>query len=81
MVCFETSLRIEPATGLCEYHTAWPIPADNEEKLGYAIVNLQKTPHGEDEQLVVRDKVDDVMRYLMGRLGYSCEWDVIVIDD
>lgn len=81
VVCFGTSLRIEPAAGLCEYPTAWPIPADSEEKLGYAIVNLQKTPYDEDAQLVVRAKVDDVMRYLMGKLGYSCDWDAIVIDD
>mmetsp|Transcript_8732 Transcript_8732/g.18465 ORF Transcript_8732/g.18465 Transcript_8732/m.18465 type:complete len:346 (-) Transcript_8732:271-1308(-) len=81
VVCFGTSLRIEPAAGLCEYPTAWPIPADSEEKLGYAIVNLQKTPYDEGAQLVVRARVDDAMTYLMGKLGYSRDWDAIFIDD
>jgi len=80
VVCLGTSLRIEPAAGLCEYPELWPIPKEKK-ALGYAIVNLQETPYDEDAELVVRAKVDDVMKGLMERLGYEYNWDAIVIDD
>jgi mono-ADP-ribosyltransferase sirtuin 6 len=40
-------------------------------KLGYAIVNLQPTPYDDGAALVIRGKVDDVMKGLMEKLGYG----------
>jgi mono-ADP-ribosyltransferase sirtuin 6 len=45
-----------------------------ETKLGYAIVNLQPTPYDDGAAIVIRGKVDDVMRSLMEKLGYG-PWD------
>ena len=45
-----------------------------ETKLGYAIVNLQPTPYDDGAVLVIRGKVDDVMKGLMEKLGYDA-WD------
>ena len=42
-----------------------------ETKLGYAIVNLQPTPYDDGAALVIRGKVDDVMKGLMEKLGYG----------
>ena len=44
-------------------------------KLGYIIVNLQQTPYDDKATLVMRAKVDDVMRGLMSKLGYASNWD------
>mmetsp|Transcript_37160 Transcript_37160/g.68289 ORF Transcript_37160/g.68289 Transcript_37160/m.68289 type:complete len:372 (-) Transcript_37160:206-1321(-) len=88
VLCLGTSLRIEPAGGLCTYPT-YPTAAASSggkkkggkkkkkasEKLGYAIVNLQRTPYDEGAALVVRGRVDDVMKGLMEKLGYGCDWD------
>mmetsp|Transcript_27600 Transcript_27600/g.58975 ORF Transcript_27600/g.58975 Transcript_27600/m.58975 type:complete len:315 (-) Transcript_27600:197-1141(-) len=48
-----------------------------ETKLGYVIVNLQQTPYDDGAALVVRAKVDDVMKGLMEKLGYGYNWDAI----
>jgi hypothetical protein len=45
-----------------------------EPKRGYAIVNLQPTPYDDRAALVIRGKVDDVMKGLMEKLGYGA-WD------
>lgn len=42
-----------------------------ETKLGYAIVNLQPTPYDDGAALVIRGKVDDVMKGIMEKLGYD----------
>lgn len=76
IVCMGTSLRIEPAGGLCMF--AKDADASNKKKgrkLGYVIVNLQVTPYDDDASLIIRGKVDDVMEGLMRRLGYSHDWD------
>ena len=46
-------------------------------KIGYVIVNLQTTPYDNEvgNALIVRAKVDDVMRVLMEKLGYKSDWD------
>ena len=44
----------------------------------YAIVNLQPPPYDDGVKLLVRGRVDDVMRGLMERLGYGAnekDWD------
>jgi mono-ADP-ribosyltransferase sirtuin 6 len=41
--------------------------------LGYVIVNLQPTPYDDGAALVIRAKVDDVMREVMDKLGYGDE--------
>ena len=43
-------------------------------KIGYAIVNLQPTPYDDGAAIVIRGKVDDVMKGLMEKLGYG-PWD------
>ena len=50
-------------------------PKKKETKLGYIIVNLQQTPYDDKAILVMRAKVDDVMRGLMSKLGYASNWD------
>ena len=42
--------------------------------LGYVIVNLQPTPYDDGAALVIRAKVDDVMREVMKKLGYGEDW-------
>lgn len=86
ILCLGTSLRIEPAANLCTFaqnEEESPSPkkkgkknTSNKQntKLGYVIVNLQKTPYDDDAALVIRGKVDDVMKDLMLRLGYD-DWD------
>ena len=49
------------------------IKKDN--RLGYAVVNLQVTPYDDEAALVVRGKVDDVMKALMSKLGYNGDWE------
>ncbi|KAL7547035.1 hypothetical protein ACHAWF_010348 [Thalassiosira exigua] len=82
VLCLGTSLRIEPAASLCTY----PIEGRNEMKgkknkvdgggkVGCVIVNLQVTPYDEEAALVIRAKVDDVMKALMSKLGYEKGWD------
>ncbi|KAL7472459.1 hypothetical protein ACHAXS_012746 [Conticribra weissflogii] len=117
ILCLGTSLRIEPAAGLCELamvgaesslrdrgddygvdvkerraeeqekdgierttgrkrrrvENLQPKPTGS--KLGYVIVNLQVTPYDDDATLVIRGKVDDVMKELMKKLGYQGNWD------
>jgi mono-ADP-ribosyltransferase sirtuin 6 len=81
IICLGTSLRIEPAASLCTFArpdlsaTTREEKTRNEKKLGYVIVNLQKTPYDDQATLVVRGKVDDVMEGLMQRLGYERNWD------
>lgn len=90
VLCLGTSLRIEPAASLCTYPTAAATDPSGEggtkkkgrkkmvmmkEKLGFAIVNLQQTPYDESAALVVRGKVDDVMKAVMWKLGYGNNWD------
>lgn len=116
ILCLGTSLRIEPAAGLCELAMVGAESTlddqdddgdvgeggrfevqeeDNTEqitvrkrrkvenlrskpkrrKLGYVIVNLQVTPYDDDAALVIRGKVDDVMKELMKKLGYQSNWD------
>ena len=76
IICMGTSLRIEPAGGLCMF--AKDTAANNNKtkgrKLGFVIVNLQVTPYVDDASLIIRGKVDDVMEGLMCRLGYSRDW-------
>ena len=85
VVCLGTSLRIEPAGGLCTYAT-YPdrerqgrcekkTTKQGNEKLGYVIVNLQETPYDEGAVLVIRGRVDDVMKGVMEKLGYSQDWE------
>jgi mono-ADP-ribosyltransferase sirtuin 6 len=40
-------------------------------KLGYVIINLQPTPYDDGATLIIRAKVDDVMQFLMHKLGYT----------
>ena len=88
ILCFGTSLRIEPAASLCMYNSQDKSTASSSgkskgkkhckaegHKFGYVIVNLQKTPYDEGAALVIRGKVDDVMKGLMWRLGYRDDWD------
>jgi len=58
-ICLGTSLRIEPAGSL-------PTLAKN-----YVIVNLQITPKDENAALVIRARVDDVMKDLMEKLDIA----------
>ncbi len=44
-----------------------------QQSLGYVIVNLQPTPYDDGAALVIRAKVDDVMRGVMEKLGYGEE--------
>lgn len=84
VLCLGTSLRIEPAASLCTYPT-YPASVSKKKKgrkkrkprtkLGYAIVNLQQTPYDDGAALVLRGKVDDVMKGVMGRLGYNDNWE------
>ena len=39
-----------------------------------AIVNLQVTPKDERAKLIIRAKVDEVMKSLMCNLGYKSDW-------
>lgn len=73
IICMGTSLRIEPAGGLCELSK--PTGKGKIKKLGYVIVNLQVTPYDEGAALIIRGKVDEVMKGLMWRLGYDRDWD------
>lgn len=73
IICMGTSLRIEPAGGLCEF--AKEVGDGKKKKLGYVIVNLQVTPYDDGAALIIRGKVDEVMEGLMWRLGYSRDWD------
>mmetsp|Transcript_25820 Transcript_25820/g.54567 ORF Transcript_25820/g.54567 Transcript_25820/m.54567 type:complete len:393 (-) Transcript_25820:162-1340(-) len=84
VLCLGTSLRIEPAGGLCTYPTGSSYTkgkkkkkggTNNNNKVGYAIVNLQQTPYDEGAALIVRRRVDETMRGLMEILGYGCDWD------
>jgi len=117
ILCLGTSLRIEPAAGLCELAMVGADSTINDHddddgdvgeegrveeqeeddaeqitvrtrrkvenlqskpkgrKLGYVIVNLQVTPYDDDATLVIRGKVDDVMKELMKKLGYQSNWD------
>ncbi|ACI64099.1 Sir2- type regulatory transcription factor silent information regulator protein, partial [Thalassiosira pseudonana CCMP1335] len=81
IVCLGTSLRIEPAGSLCTFANPTKEGGGSgggggrSSKLGYAIVNLQQTPYDDGAALVIRAKVDDVMRGLMARLGYEDDWD------
>lgn len=87
VLCLGTSLRIEPAGGLCEYPKKYgngkPETGKSykkrrktltSEKLGYAIVNLQQTPYDDGAALVIKGRVDDVMKGVMEKLGYA-DWD------
>jgi len=56
-ICLGTSLRIEPVGSL-------PTMAKS-----FVIVNLQVTPHDDKAKLIIRAFVDDVMEYLMEKLG------------
>ena len=62
VICLGTSLRIEPAGSL---------PTTAKE---FVIVNLQETPKDKEENcsLIIKARVDDVMKYLMVQLGL---WD------
>jgi len=62
VICLGTSLRIEPAGSL-------PTSAKK-----FVIVNLQETPKDEEKNccLIIKARVDDVMKDLMSRLGYEC---------
>jgi NAD+-dependent protein deacetylase sirtuin 6 len=62
VVCLGTSLRINPIGSL-------PLLAKE-----FVIVNLQATPFDDDASLIIRAKVDDVMKELMSRLDYRMEW-------
>jgi len=57
VLCLGTSLRIEPAGNL-------PTLAKK-----FVIVNLQPTPYDNDAELVIRCRVDDVMKHLMEECG------------
>lgn len=59
VLCLGTSLRIEPAGSL-------PLKAKK-----FVVVNLQQTPYDDKACLVIRSRVDDVLRDLMGRLGFA----------
>jgi NAD+-dependent protein deacetylase sirtuin 6 len=64
VLCLGTSLRIEPAGSL-------PTLAQR-----FVIVNLQDTPKDQKAALIIRAKVDDVMKELMRRLGHGDDaWD------
>lgn len=81
ILCLGTSLRIEPAASLCTYPNTDNNNDGNKKKkkqheqpsLGYVIVNLQPTPYDDGAALVIRAKVDDVMRGVMEKLGYGEE--------
>lgn len=75
IICMGTSLRIEPAGGLCMCAKEVGKRKKQKKKLGYVIVNLQVTPYDHDAALIIRGKVDDVMEGLMWRLGYRSDWD------
>jgi mono-ADP-ribosyltransferase sirtuin 6 len=77
IICMGTSLNIEPAASLCTFaqEDAMAAATTKKKKLGYVIINLQKTPYDDEAALVIRGKVDDVMEGLMWRLGYSRDWD------
>jgi NAD+-dependent protein deacetylase sirtuin 6 len=62
VVCLGTSLRINPVGSL-------PSLAKK-----FVIVNLQATPYDDDASLIIRAKVDDVMKELMSQLGYPIKW-------
>jgi len=57
VICLGTSLRIEPAGSL-------PLLAKK-----YVIVNMQATPKDDDAELLIRAKVDYVMKEILCRLG------------
>lgn len=89
ILCLGTSLRIEPAASLCTYPNSnhgnkkkskKKMKMDEQDakqhvqqSLGYVIVNLQPTPYDDGAALVIRAKVDDVMRGVMEKLGYGEE--------
>jgi NAD-dependent SIR2 family protein deacetylase len=60
-ICLGTSLRIEPAGSL-------PTLAKQ-----YVIINLQITPKDDQATLVIRAKVDDVMKDLLTRMNIDIE--------
>jgi NAD-dependent SIR2 family protein deacetylase len=62
VICLGTSLRIEPAASL-------PLLAQN----GYVVVNMQVTPKDCGAKLVIRARVDDVMKDMMQRFGLDEE--------
>mmetsp|Transcript_18543 Transcript_18543/g.74032 ORF Transcript_18543/g.74032 Transcript_18543/m.74032 type:complete len:376 (-) Transcript_18543:493-1620(-) len=62
-LCLGTSLRITPAADL-------PLTAKR-----FVVVNLQPTPHDAQAALVVRARVDDVMRHLLDALGLDLDVD------
>lgn len=74
ILCLGTSLRIEPAGGLCLFAKEAE-KKKRRRKLGYVIVNLQVTPYDDGANLIIRGKVDEVMEGLMMRLGYNSDWD------
>ena len=74
ILCLGTSLRIEPAGGLCLFAKETE-KKKHRRKLGYVIVNLQVTPYDDGANLIIRGKVDEVMEGLMARLGYHRDWD------
>jgi mono-ADP-ribosyltransferase sirtuin 6 len=62
IITLGTSLRMEPAASLT-------LRGKN-----YVVVNLQETPYDEDATLVIRGKVDLLMRALLGKLGHADDW-------
>lgn len=62
-ICLGTSLRIDPANQL-------PLKAKK-----CVIVNLQKTPMDSQAHLIIRERVDTVMKDVLEHLGYSTSLD------
>ena len=61
VICLGTSLRIFPANQL-------PIKAKK-----FVVVNLQQTLMDDEASLIIREKVDTVLKDIMDKLGYELD--------
>ena len=61
VICLGTSLRISPANQL-------PLKAKK-----FAVVNLQQTLMDTEASIVIRERVDTVLKDVMGRLGFELD--------
>lgn len=61
VICLGTSLRISPANQL-------PLKAKK-----FVVVNLQQTLMDTEASIVIRERVDTVLKDVMGRLGYELD--------